>query len=296
MEMPGRTIHTETEMHGYEGYLPDEWCNKIVGLVPDGTVIDRVFLDLLMSWRSTAYTAQMPATAVRALHAATLGRGNFVSPDRSIVAYSDQIIQRLTQRVPELMDDRPLRATLVAELAMIASEFRDRAASVQEEYPIQPIWNHFMGDVAFRISLWASQRVAFVAFYNAYEGFLLDTLKVGTGLPSLRSTDKKVFNEALRTALGKDVSGPCWSHHEINIARLVRHALSHNGGRETVELRSHKHGVKLFGDALQIVPEDNHRMLRRLRLAVEEIIRVTIGSTKFIAPLAVLPPSANDQD
>lgn len=92
---------------------------------------------------------------------------------------------------------------MVGELATIAAEFRDRAAAVKHEYPIEPIWEQFMEDTAFRISLWASQRVAYVAFYNGYEGFIVDFLKVGASLPSLRSTDKKAFNEALRTGWGR---------------------------------------------------------------------------------------------
>src|SRR5262249_32508361 len=152
---------------------------------------------------------------------------------------------------------------------------RAARSAVTPEMPIEPIWAHFLEQDAFAMSVWSSQWVSYVAFYNAYEAFIVDCLKVGTGLSSLRSTDKKAFNEALRTGLGRDISGPCWSHHEINIARLVRHALSHNGGRETDDLKKQKHGVKLISDALQIVPEDNHRMLRRLRKAVEEVIAVT---------------------
>src|SRR5205809_4273827 len=138
-------------------------------------------------------------------------------------------------------------------------------AAVKNEYPIEPMWAQFMNEAPFRISLWASQRVAFVAFYNAYEAFIVDCLKIGTGRSQLRLTDKKPFNEALRSGLSKDISIPCWPHHEINIARLVRHALSHNGGRETEDLKKQKHGIKLIGEELQVVPEDNHRMLRRLR-------------------------------
>jgi hypothetical protein len=107
-------IHTEIDIKAYEGYLPDEWCERTITSIPRGTALERLLLDLLKSWRSTAYTAQMPATAVRVLHAAAVGRGDFVSPDRSIIAYSDNIITRLVQLLPELMEERPLRAKLMA--------------------------------------------------------------------------------------------------------------------------------------------------------------------------------------
>jgi hypothetical protein len=296
MANPDRQIYTDPDINAYQGYMPDDWGEKVIGPIPEGTVLERLLLDLAVSWRSASYTAQMPATSIRAMHAAALGRSKFVSPDSSIVGYSDAILAQLSRRVPELVENRRLRSTLCEELVRIAAEFRDRAAAAKKDYPVEPIWAEFMNDVAFRISLWASQRVAYVAFYNAYEAFLVDCLKVGTGRSQLRSTDKKVFNEVLRTGLSTDISGPCWHQHEINIARLVRHALSHNGGRETEDLKKHKHGVMVIGEQLQILPEDNHRMLRRLRSAVEEVIAVTASDSKFQAAASKLPQPREDEE
>ncbi len=295
MEEPDRTIHTETDIKAYEGYMPDGWGEKTIGPLPEGTVLERLLLDLGMSWRSASYTAQMPATSIRAMHAAIVGRSNFVSPDSSIVAYSERIIGQLCQRVPELVENGTLRARLIAELATVAADFRDRAAAVKNEYPVEPIWTQFMNDVAFRISLWSSQRVAYVAFYNAYEAFLVDCVKRATGASSLR-TQSDDFKKGLRIGFAKDIADPCWFHAEINVARLVRHALSHNGGRETADLEKLKHGIKLIGEELQIVPEDNHKMLRRLRKAVEEVIGVALGDPKFMAPAAKLPQPREDEE
>lgn len=296
MDEPYRHIYIVAEITSYEGYLPDDWGQRTIEPIPEGTVLKRLLLDLAMSWRSISYIAQMPVTSIRAMHAAALGRTQFVSPDSSIVAFSEQIIGELARRVPALVENSTLRGRLLGELATISAEFRDRASAVKSEYPIGLMWADFMNDVPFRFSLWASQRHAFVAFYNAYEAFVVDCLKIGTGHPRLRSTDKKAFNEALRSGLGRDISAPCWSHHEINNARLVRHALSHNGGRETEGLKKQRHGIKLIGEELQIVPEDNHRMLRRLRSAVEEVIAVTCKDPKFGALAAKLPQPREDQE
>ena len=99
--------------------------------------------------------------------------------------------------MPELVENSSLRARLVAELATIAAEFRDRAAAVKHDYPVEPIWAQFMSDTAFRISLWSSQRVAYVAFFNAYEAFLVDCVKRATGASSLR-TQSDDFKKGLR--------------------------------------------------------------------------------------------------
>jgi hypothetical protein len=66
-----------------------------------------------------------------------------------------------------------------------------------------------------------------------------------------------------------------------NIAKLVRHALSHAGGRETADLKKQKHGIKLVEGVLQIVPHDNHNLLRRLRVGVEAVVGVAASDPKF---------------
>lgn len=285
MDEPDRQIHTETQLSSYEGYVPDDWGAEILVRVPRGSVIEQLLLDLALSWRTTSYTAQMPATAIRAMHAAALGRSNFVSPDSSIVSFSDRIIGRLAQRVPELVTNRALGDRLVESLAGIATEFRDRAAAVRNDFPIEPIWAEFLTQAPFRLSLWASQRVAFVAFYNAYEAFLVDCAKRALDVTQLRATDK-AFLDALRSAFGRDLTGACWTHHEIHIAREARHSLSHAGGRETIKLKKQKHGIRLIDGVLQIVPNDIHKMLGRLRSAVRELVTAATSSPRFIAPAA----------
>ena len=295
-KQPVSKILTEPDIKAYQDYLPDDWGERTVGKLPEGSVLERLVLDLGLSWRSASYTAQMPATSIKAMHAAALGRGKFVSPDSSIVSYSDKILSMLSQQVPDLVENRALRARIQSALVEVATQFRDQAAAVVDDFPIEPIWADFMNDWSFRLSLWSSQRIAFVAFYNAYEAFLVDCLKVGKGVSRLRTTEKPAFMDALRTALEMDIEGPCWSHHEINISRLVRHALSHNGGRVTEDLSKHRHGIELVDDMLQIMPKDIHRMICRLLVAVDKIIHATKNTEKFMASSDNLPTSTEEDE
>jgi len=156
-----RQIRTDLDIDAYQGYHPDEWGPKTFASLPEKTVLERLLIDLALAWRTASYTAQMPATSIRAMHAAALGRGKYVTIDKSIITYSEQIIAELSRRVPELCENSTLRARLVAELATISSDFRDRAAAVQDDFPIQPIWDDFMNQPAYRLSLWSSQRISY---------------------------------------------------------------------------------------------------------------------------------------
>jgi hypothetical protein len=280
MSDPVRNIFIDTRIEAYEGYLPDAWAPTVFGRVKPGAALDSLLVDLVLAWRTTAYTASMPATAIKAMQAATLGYARFVSPDSSIISFADGILAKVSRKVPELVDDRNLRARLVSEIATVADEFRAQRAAVMPEMPINPIWQDFLKQDAFQMSVWSSQRVSYVAFYNAYEAFLVDCAKRALSITQLRTMDGAFLN-ALRTAFGSDLSGPCWTHHEIHIAREVRHSLSHAGGRETEKLKKQRHGIKLMDGVLQIVPHDNHALLRRLCAAVDAIVAVATSQPQF---------------
>jgi hypothetical protein len=277
---PVRNIYIDNRIESYEGYVPDDWAAKAFAPVKPGSAFDHLLVDLLLAWRTTAYTASMPATAIKVAQASTLGYAKFVSPDSSIVAFADAVLAKVTRKVPELVEDRGLRVSLVSEIATVSDEFRAQRAAVIPEAPIEPIWQDFLKQEAFAQSVWSSQRVCYVAFYNAYEAFLVDCAKLALGATQLRASDK-AFLEALRTTFGRDLSGSCWMHREIHIGREVRHALSHAGGRETEKLKKQKHGIKLMEGVLRIVPHDNHNLLRRLRAGVDALITAAVAHPRF---------------
>lgn len=178
--------------------------------------------------------------------------------------------------------DPALAARMRKALLQIAIEKRERLAEIKDTFPIEHIWADFMKQDAFRLALWESQRSSYLAFYNAYEAFLVSCLKIGTGRTCLRAADRD-FKEVLRTGLLEDIAKPCWFHGEILLAREVRNALSHNGGQESPALKKIQHKLKVIDEDVHIVAGDVHRMLMRLRLAVEKIISVTKCDPKFLS-------------
>ncbi len=279
-----RFLLIDDRLQAYEGYIPDGWLKEAFATVPPGSVLDGMVWDLLMSWRTTAYTASMPGVFVKAIQHSTLGYAEVIPSEADVITLAEGSLKRVTQKIPELVENRVLRTRLMEEMVKTADEIRMAASAVKPEFPVETVWRNFLDEDPFALSVWSSQRVAYVAFYNAYEAFLVDCLKHAAGLDQLRASDKPVFNPALRTALGQDISGPCWSHHEINNARLIRHALSHAGGRETADLKKQPHGVRLLGGVLQIFPEDNKKMLDRLRKAVEVVVTVAAARPELSGP------------
>src|SRR4051794_6207153 len=120
MADPVRHIHIDNRMGHYEGYIPDDWAPKALGPVKPGSALDNLLVDLLLGWRTTAYTASMPATTIKIAQSSTLGYAKYVSPDGMIVAYSEAIVAKVSRKIPELVDDRRLREAMLRELMTVA--------------------------------------------------------------------------------------------------------------------------------------------------------------------------------
>jgi hypothetical protein len=46
----------------------------------------------------------MPATAIKAMQAATLGYAKFVSPDASVISFAEDVLAKVSRKVPELVE------------------------------------------------------------------------------------------------------------------------------------------------------------------------------------------------
>lgn len=284
MDELSRNLLFDERIEPYQGYIPEGWMAKVSEKVKQNSVLDHLLMDLSLSWRTTSYTASMPAVVVKSVQSSTVGYAGHISPDSTIVQFTDAVLKKLSRKLPELIDDRTFRSRMASELAILADEVRTCQAAIKVEVPIEPMWKDFLKEHVFVMSLWSSQRVSYVAFYNAYEAFLIDCLKQLLGSTSLRTNHKEFLN-ALRTGFGADISIPCWTDSRIDVIRNVRHALSHAGGRVTADLKKQKHGIRLLDGTLQIFPEDNHQLLRRLRAGVDSLVEVAAEHPRFIVPV-----------
>src|SRR5205085_6577556 len=111
--------------------------------------------------------------------------------------------------------------------------------------------------------------------------FVIRCTKYATQADSLQTSDTKSFYEAVRKEFGQLLLDACWLNNGLQVDRLVRHALTHANGEETERLKKHRHGILVLDGVLQIFPEDNKKMLGRLRLAVERLVDAALQHPLF---------------
>ncbi|MEX1041684.1 MAG: hypothetical protein WDZ51_13680 [Pirellulaceae bacterium] len=239
------------------------------------------FVDaLLLDWRATSYTASMPGILITSLHSVMDGWLAYESPDGSIAKFADLVLIALSRKIPQVIKSKKLRVKIKAELLNQAALYQEARSSTSTSIDITDVWNDYMKIPPFQMSVWSSQRVAYTAFYNAYEAFLVQCVKKVLGKERLRTTDGE-FKIALRQNFSSDICDACWSSNSLNSARLVRHALSHASGRETIDLAKQSHNIKVVNKVLQITPDDNRELVAMLHGAVTTLVVNAVGLPQF---------------
>lgn len=282
MSKNGRKIYIDNRVDAYEGFLSTEWANKITEKAKPSPALAEIVLDLLLDWRTCCYTAAMPTVFAQSIQTYANSYTNAPSNDRSVMAYSDTILKLVSRKVPELVEDSSLRTRLASALVNTAAEVRDAKDAVKINFDLEEVWNNYLGMAPFQMLVWSTQRVAYVALFNAYDSFLQRCVKRVSSRENLRTTDRD-FRKVLRECLGDKAATACWTSSDFNTVRLVRHALSHAGGRETDKLSKQEHGIVVQDGVLQIWPEHNKSLLEVLKKAVGAMVAATVSMPEFMA-------------
>jgi len=114
---------------------------------------------------------------------------------------------------------------------------------------------------------------AYSSVYFAYENFLIRSVKVVTGLASLRTPE---LRGKLQKLVGNDIASQCWVNHSVEKARLIRHAIVHNGRKITRELEGYRAELVLENDEIVIMASQTTELYNLLKE------RVFIISDRFV--------------
>jgi len=86
-------------------------------------------------------------------------------------------------------------------------------------------------------------------------------------------------------AFGSKVAADCLTSPPVMIARLVRNALAHDGGRETVHLKGMSHGLAVEQGVLQIMAPDTRELFNRLKRRALKLVRRAVALPSLQDPI-----------
>ncbi len=254
-------------MDSYRSFIDYEWARETDAYVAD-TLLSEPFFDLSRSWKEASNTHYMPWLMVQLMKSTTEGLARTHEP------VGAQWVEAMAARLPAEMGGS-LRHMQMLELRKalqrIEAEVSDALRGKRLEVDPAGVWRSLVSASEFQICLRGSQVLCYRAVYDAYEHFLLRIYKVVTGKTEYRIRPKD-FPKDLATALGTGVRDYCWSDSAVNVARVVRHALAHNGTRVTEDVRKLKPELRIEDGEIQIMPGDTKRLYDLLKQRVTRLV------------------------
>jgi len=257
-------------LKSYRTFFDHDWARRIDHLA-SGTVLDEAVFALGITWKSVANTHLMPwllADSLAELLQSFLG-GTEPTASRVIRAIHDQLLKSIGSSLPKIND--------LSASAILA---RDQAQRLlQRRYNSNAIWQELLQTSEFRLSIWGSQRVCYGALYHAFEDFTRRCIAIASG----EEDDWRPAGEAVdvaRTIYGNNFVHSVLGDHALTVARLVRNALAHGGGRLTKELENINHGLVVEDGVVQITACDTANLYHVLKLKAYRLAEKTLSLIK----------------
>jgi hypothetical protein len=243
-------ILIDQRLESYESFFDHAWGARFLG-ISEGTLLYEPAYDLCVDWKGIALSSRMSWLMVHSLKHFAHGYG------QSNPSFSQRLTRALGQYVADKSSLSNMRRR---ELLGIVDEL---GSKVQEEMknqpsPVEPreVWAEYLKVPEMAWALWSSQRMAYGALYFSFENYLHTAVSIARSEPEYRAFKHKALRDDFANVFGETVAVACIDDPEIEIARLARHCLTHNGGKPSPELKATTHKMRVRSDRLQVFPED----------------------------------------
>jgi|LakMenEpi03Aug12_release.lakeMendotaPanAssembly.Ray.scaffolds.fasta_scaffold41451_1 hypothetical protein len=264
------SIWIEDRLEAYGAFFRDDFAIKALEASKRSERLDRIAFDLVCAWRSASYSGALPAVLVMTLKKFHDG---YTNEPRSagMLKYSEVVLSQLCLAVPTLTLDEKLGRAIQSSILDISCRIVEVDKSLKLDLDLEAAWKDYLKIVPFQLGVHALMRQTYLAIFSAYEDYIISLLKLASGEPNIRITDRD-FNKKFRGAFG-DLVESVWYDSRIQKAKLVRHALMHAGGRVTKDLECHDIPVKVHEGYLHIFPEHNQALYDLLKVPALAILK-----------------------
>jgi hypothetical protein len=284
MPLDSRRFEIEPAWEDYRIALTRGWAKHLYSIMPRGNRLRPIAFDLVGDLRYISMTASLPSQLAMQLSAFA---GGFAREDvtPSIAkTVADAIATRLAGRLAAC---GKLTESAMTEIRGECMMIRQEVAAAASKTPVvttEAVWRDYLENKGFQFGVWGIQRICFAAAFNAYDNFLTRCVSVALGRPNFRRKSPEKFEAAL-DHFGTDAAKILWLDNAVEVPRMIRHSLSHCGGRETDELRQVNHGLPVHDGYIQITASHNAKLLR----VIESRVLLIAGAAKTMPQFAPKP-------
>lgn len=253
----------EERLSEYADMIAPDWCKNFATTLPNCTEINEAGNDLMVQWRAAARVAEFPAVMMSMFSEFASHTLRNAPPATMLPMLADAWGDAFRSHSPQLakgtLFNRAMRATKEAVGKQVDAATRQTLATVSAE----TIWRTYLAEKEFRFRIWSTMQSCAVAVYNAYDGFLA------------RCTDGEAGRMAdrLKSRYGPEMYEQLFQPRDIQIARELRHAVSHNRGRVTEKLKNLKSDLACRDGLISVYPRDMRQCLAAMGRAAMALAR-----------------------
>ena len=281
----------DPNLSSYERFFDHEWA-KDTFAVAKNTPLEDAVNALVMAWRSTNGAHILPWLMVESLKA--FAQGELDGNIRYRASYSDQVVKGFVNKLEGMMQyslKLDQRSALKRAVARIEEEAHQaiKTAREQVQFEVTGYWQFLVKAQEFQFCILGIQRINYGSLFFAYEDFLANVIR--TKEPTY-SSKREPIKAAFARNFGDSLTDFCWNHDDVDLARLVRNALAHNGGRFGKDLEKYRplfanvtgtdkpllqpDRINLVDEKIQITPDNTTHLFGVLKKRVSKIIPETV--------------------
>jgi hypothetical protein len=231
----------DPNLSSYEKFFDHVWCKCIFEAVKTSPLIQAAG-ELILAWRWANGSHILPKLMVETLK--HFAGGEMDGRLRYRADYAGDVVKGIVDKLEAKMQYSlkfDQRRALKRAVKKIEEEAHDdlKTARAATQFDVAGYWNLLITDDEFRFCILGTQRTNYANLFFAYEDFLANV--IWTKEPTYSSKSKNYpISKAFAQHFGDQLTGLCWKHEEVDLARLVRNALAHNSGRFGKDLEKYK--------------------------------------------------------
>lgn len=262
----GALIVIDERLESYKRFFDHDWARQLLALT-DGTKISKAALDLCADWKSAANAFGMPWLFIHGLDDFQKGFMQVQEPacQKLARALRDHILNEFGSRLSHMK--RKDLISIVDKVSQAAQEATERAAPA---FQIDQVWAAFSQNKEFTLALRGCQRLCYPALYHAYENFVRRCVAEARGDPNCRphwAALRDELDRLMPPSMGTD----CLGDSQVEVARLARDTLNHNGGMMTENLSKTRHKLTVVQGRIEPLPKDILTLFDLLKTKVRKL-------------------------
>jgi len=282
MDNQERQFWIDERIELYQPFFDNDWAGRTMQASSHTRFRGPVF-DLVRNWQAASHAHALPWIMAKCLETtkSSILEDAVPSSIATIGAIRGVLVEKLRSK------GENVRPTLERRLHSCVTEIdqeAQRSLQSAREYTLATtptFWSAFVAERPFAVTLWSIERMCYGSLYYTYEWFLTECLRIALQKSDYRARGQKEVAADMKSAFGGAICESCWNCHEVSIARLVRHALAHNSGRVTKELRGCKHGFRVSSNEIQVMAEHTHSLFQTLKAKIDELLSCAVLLESF---------------